>query len=73
MTTSVRLPEDLEKKLKALSALTGKKKSSFIIEALTDYLDDMGDYYSVAERMKNYDPTENVSLQKLKDLYDVED
>jgi RHH-type rel operon transcriptional repressor/antitoxin RelB len=73
MTTSIRLPEELEKKLTALSTLTGKTKSSFIIEALNDYIDDMEDYYVVAQRMRNYDPTENISLEKLKALYDVED
>ena len=41
MITSVRLPEEIEKKLEMLVEMTGKKKSSFIIEALRDHLDDL--------------------------------
>ena len=65
MVTSIRLPEDLDKKLTALSTLTGKKKSHFIIEALTGYIEDLEDYYIVAERMRDYDSTESVPLDKL--------
>ncbi|MBP6218639.1 MAG: ribbon-helix-helix protein, CopG family [Oligoflexales bacterium] len=73
MTTSVRLPEELEKKLMVLCAMTGRKKSSFIIEALTEHIQDLEDYYVVAQRMQDYDPTESVSLEDLKGLYEVED
>ena len=73
MITSIRLPDNLEKRLAKLAKMTGKKKSSFIIEALTEYLADLEDYSIVAKRMQEYDPTENVSLNELKALYDLED
>lgn len=72
MITSIRLPKELEKKLIALSTITGKKKSSFIVEALTEYLEDLEDYYVVSERMREYDPTESVSLDEIRILYGVE-
>jgi predicted DNA-binding protein len=73
MVTSIRLPDDLEKKLTALSTLTGKKKSTVIIEALVEYIEDLEDYLTVAERLRDYDPTESISLDKLKAEYEVED
>ena len=73
MITSIRLPDDLEKKLTAFSKITGKKKSSFILEALREYLEELEDYYVVTERMRDYDPTESVSLEELKNTYGVED
>ena len=73
MITSVRLPEEIEKKLEMLVEITGKKKSSFIIEALRDHLDDLEDYYIAADRFRNYDETECVTLAEMKKLYDMED
>ena len=68
MTTSIRLPEELEKKLTALSKITGKKKSSLIIEALTEYMNDLDDYYAVSKRMQDYDSAESLSLHDIKAL-----
>ena len=73
MTTSVRLPEELEKKLTAICSVTGRKKSSFIIEALAEHIQDLEDYYIVAKRMQDYDKTESVSFEYLKGLYEMED
>lgn len=72
MITSIRIPDDMEQKLDQLVELTGKKKSTFIIEALRDYIDDLDDYYLSANRMRDYDETESVSLAEMMKQYDME-
>jgi RHH-type rel operon transcriptional repressor/antitoxin RelB len=73
MSTSIRLPKDLELKLSALVKVTGKTKSRFIIEALTEHIADLEDYLVAAKRMRDYDPSESVSLKDLKARYEMED
>lgn len=53
---SVRLPEDLEKRLEALAKATGRTKTYYIREALIAKLEDMEDLYmaeAVLERIAN--------------------
>ncbi len=45
MPTSIRLPEETEKRLDALAASTGRPKAFYIREAITEYLDDLEDVY----------------------------
>lgn len=42
---SVRLPEDLEKRLNFLAAKTNRTKSFYALEALNRYLEDLEDFY----------------------------
>lgn len=49
MTLSIRLPSDVETRLKKLAALTGRTKSFYITEAIREHLDDLEDLY-LAER-----------------------
>lgn len=49
MPTSVRLPEEAEKRLDALAAATGRSKAFYIREAILEYLDDLEDI-SLAEK-----------------------
>ena len=39
VTQSVRLPEQLARRLEAVAEVSRRSKSSFIVEALEDYLD----------------------------------
>jgi len=39
VTQSVRLPEELARRLEAVAEVSRRSKSSFIVEALEDYLD----------------------------------
>lgn len=55
MALSVRIPAELEKRLSALSKKSHRSKSSFVCEALKEYLEDQEDYYealAIKERMK---------------------
>ena len=51
MTYSIRLPQDVEKRLEALSILTGRKKSFYIKEAILEHLDDLEDIYLAEKRL----------------------
>ena len=41
-TQSVRIPDELDRRLRSLAESTRRSKSSFIIEALERYLDEVG-------------------------------
>lgn len=47
---SVRLPKDIENRINNLAKSTQRPKSFFVKEALTNYLEDMEDYYDVLKR-----------------------
>ena len=48
--TSVRLPEDIEYRLNALSVETHRTKSFYIIEALRNFLENVEDLHIVRTR-----------------------
>jgi RHH-type rel operon transcriptional repressor/antitoxin RelB len=53
---SVRLPEDIEKRLEALAKATGRSKTYYVREALIQKLEDMEDVYlaeAVLERIRS--------------------
>jgi len=67
---SIRLPEEMEARIKRLADSTQRSKSFFVKEALTNYLDDMEDYYDVLKRQN--DPTRNlISLEELENALDI--
>lgn len=45
MATSLRLPNDIEARLTALAAHTGRSKTFYILEAVSQHLDDLEDIY----------------------------
>jgi RHH-type rel operon transcriptional repressor/antitoxin RelB len=49
MALSIRLPGDVEDRLKSLAAQTGRSKSFYITEAICKHIDDLEDLY-LAER-----------------------
>jgi RHH-type rel operon transcriptional repressor/antitoxin RelB len=67
---SIRLPKEMEARINRLAESTQRSKSFFVKEALTNYLDDMEDYYGVLKRQD--DPTRNlISLEELENALDV--
>lgn len=52
MTTAVRLPEDLQKRLEALAARTHRSKSYYLKRALGTYIEDYEDYLMALEVKK---------------------
>lgn len=68
MTTAVRLPEALEKRLEAFAAKTHRSKSYYLRRALEEFLEDQEDYYlalAVKERI-------DAGTEKLYSLEEVE-
>ena len=53
VTQSVRLPEDLARRLADISAATKRSKSSFLIEALRKYLDEVEDLEIALSRLRD--------------------
>jgi RHH-type rel operon transcriptional repressor/antitoxin RelB len=49
MATSIRLPEDIERRLDVLAEKTGRTKAFYIREMILSKIDDMEDYYLAAE------------------------
>ncbi len=49
MAISIRLPSDVEIRLKNLAARTGRSKTYYVTEAILEHLDDLEDLY-LAER-----------------------
>ena len=45
MAISIRLPHDLEQRLKQLAAQTGRSKTYYVTEAICEHLEDLEDYY----------------------------
>ncbi len=49
MPMSLRLPAEIETRLSALSALTGRSKTFYAIEAIVEHIDDLEDAHLSAE------------------------
>jgi len=49
MATSIRLPEDIERRLDALADKTGRTKAFYIREMILTHIDELEDYYLAAD------------------------
>lgn len=49
---SIRLDDALDKRLQRIAAVTGRTKTSFIREAIEQYIEDMEDYADAVEALK---------------------
>lgn len=63
---AVRLPPEIEHRLEALAAQTGRTKTFYAREAIEAYLDDLEDFYLAEERMKGFREDEAIPLADLK-------
>ena len=48
---SLRLPEDVSKRLENLAEITGRSKTFYMIEAIRDHIDDLEDLYLAEQRL----------------------
>ncbi len=51
MTVSLRLPEDITKRLTTLAKRTGRSKTYYMIEAIREHLGDLEDLYLAEKRL----------------------
>jgi RHH-type rel operon transcriptional repressor/antitoxin RelB len=71
MPISIRLPEDIDKRLDFLARQTGRTKAFYIREALTEKIDDLEDYdlaADVLERIRKGEEAAYSSAEVRKDL-----
>ncbi len=71
MPISIRLPEDIDKRLEFLARQTGRTKAFYIREALNEKIDDLEDYYlaaDVLERIRKGEEAAYSSAEVRKDL-----
>ena len=50
---AIRLPDDIELRLDALAAATGRTKSFYAREAILEHLDDLEDLYLAEQRLSD--------------------
>lgn len=50
-TVSLRLPDDLSRRLQQLADRTGRSKTFYMIEAIQEHLDDLEDLYLAEQRL----------------------
>ena len=67
---AVRLPDDVEKRLKALAQKTGRTKTYYVREAVVDHIDNLEDTYLDLERLEK--PAKRWSLEDLEKEIDLE-
>jgi RHH-type transcriptional regulator, rel operon repressor / antitoxin RelB len=60
---AIRLPDDIEARLRALAERTGRSKSFYVREAVREHLDDLEDYYLAVQRLEDRLPS--ISLEEV--------
>lgn len=68
MATSIRLPEELEKRLDFLAHQTGRSKAYYLRELIEKGLDDLEDYYLASQTIERV----RKGKEKVYSLDDVE-
>ena len=71
MPVSIRLPDDIDRRLEFLARQTGRTKTFYILKALVERIDDLEDYYlaaDVLERIREGKENSYSSAEVRKDL-----
>lgn len=71
MPTSIRLEPEIEARLDALAARTGRTKAYYLRQLITEGLDDLEDYYAaveVSERIRRGEERTYTSAEVRRDL-----
>lgn len=71
---SLRLPEDVSKRLENLADLTGRSKTYYMIEAIREHLDDLEDLYLSEQRLVAHraGDSQAASLEEVMKRYGLE-
>jgi len=67
---AIRLPKDIEERLTALAAKTGRTKTFYAREAILEHLDDMEDKYLAVTRLEN--PGKRWTLEEMEQDVDLD-
>jgi RHH-type rel operon transcriptional repressor/antitoxin RelB len=68
---AVRLDADIEKRLEALAARTGRTKTFYARAAIETHLDDLEDFYLAEERMKSFRDGDAIPLDQVRKELDI--
>lgn len=73
-SVSLRLPDDLVKRLNHLAQTTGRSKTFYMLEAIKEHLDDLEDLYLAEQRLMaiRAGQTQTISLDEMMKRYHVE-
>ena len=63
---AIRLDADLEQRLTALAAKTGRTKTYYARAAIAAHLEELEDFFLAEERMRDFRPEKAVSLEAIK-------
>jgi RHH-type transcriptional regulator, rel operon repressor / antitoxin RelB len=63
---AIRLSTEVEDRLEALAARTGRTKTFYAREAIETHLDDLEDFYLAEERMKGFRDEDAIPLEQVK-------
>ena len=74
MAVSLRLPDDIANRLQNLAQLTGRSKTFYILEAISEHIDDLEDLYLAEQRLSanRTGQSESVSLDEVMKRYGLE-
>ena len=67
---AIRLPDEVEARLAALAAKTGRSKTFYAKEAILEHIDDLEDKYLAVYRVEN--PNKRWSLDEMEQDLDLE-
>jgi len=72
---SVRLPEEIEKRLDMLAKETGRTKTFYVCETILEHLDDLEDIYLAEKRLLDIRSgrSKTIPLKKVMEHYGLED
>ena len=75
MPLSVRLPADVERRLDALSAETGRSKTYYVTEAIREHLADLEDLYLAERELREVRAgrSDTITLAEAMKRYGLED
>ena len=72
---SLRLPDDVARRLQQLAKVTGRSKTLYIVEAIREHLDDLEDLYLAEQRLIDLRAgrSQAVPLEDVMKRYGVDD
>ncbi|WP_332308394.1 type II toxin-antitoxin system RelB family antitoxin [Pseudomonas asplenii] len=72
---AIRLPQDIENRLEALAAATGRTKTFYAREAILEHIDNLEDIYLAEQRLADVRAgrSKTMTLEELEQQYGVED
>jgi len=75
MSISIRLPAEIELRLKNLAELTGRSKTYYVTEAILEHLDDLEDIYLAEQRLEDFRAgrSKAIPLEDVMKEYGLED